>query len=678
MTLRSISVAALIAGAAATPAFAQEVQADRVTYPATFYEPFAPQTALDMVRRTPGFALDQGDSVRGFGGAAGNVLIDGARPSVKAGGLIDYLERIPADQVAELQLTRNAQTAEAQGQAVVVNIVRRPIETSGAWEAHLEQSGTGPIVPFGSVSMAGAVFGFEGSLEVAVEIDDTPVRTMRSFLSPSGALIEHWQENRTERFEQLRIAGDARRTVAGGTLSLTGSATLESFMFDRETSIFVGRRPSGAADGFAPFLSQDDEWSAEFGADYARVFGGFDLKVIGLANTNVEEVQDRDERRNGAGLVTETTTADQSRERLEAIGRATLGFSPWPSWRFEAGAEAAYNRLDTGLGITEDSGAGPVVIALPGADTLVEETRADVFMTFAFQPSGRFSLEGALAGETSEISVSGGAQNTQRFTFFKPSLQLSYDLGGGMLLRVKVEREVGQLNFGDFAASARLGDDQSAAGNPALGPDSAWEYSFDFDWRRDNGFALTFEVFQENRVDVLEELALPTGGSGVANAGSGTVRGVELNLDLPLDPFLPGATLTLYGGTWETSYFDPLIGRERALTDWGSPYGEIGFRHDPPGQPFSWGFSVDGAYNETSVYIDEYDNRSDSPRISTFAETSAIEGLRVRLDVRGLATQRYQRQRLRYAPDRSGALARIEERRAAIGATVELTVTGRF
>src|ERR671920_771685 len=42
-------------------------------------------TALDMASRVPGFTLENGDEeVRGFAGAVGNVVINGARPSAKA------------------------------------------------------------------------------------------------------------------------------------------------------------------------------------------------------------------------------------------------------------------------------------------------------------------------------------------------------------------------------------------------------------------------------------------------------------------------------------------------------------------------------------------------------------------------------------------------------------------
>ena len=68
-------------------------QASRTTlYDAAFFKPFAPRTALDIARRVPGFSLDLGNTnVRGFGQAAGNVVINGARPSAKAESLETYL-----------------------------------------------------------------------------------------------------------------------------------------------------------------------------------------------------------------------------------------------------------------------------------------------------------------------------------------------------------------------------------------------------------------------------------------------------------------------------------------------------------------------------------------------------------------------------------------------------------
>src|SRR4051794_31047746 len=57
----------------------------RTLYEIAFFKPFSPSNALEVVQRVPGFSLDAGNTdVRGFGGAAGNVVINGQRPSSKA------------------------------------------------------------------------------------------------------------------------------------------------------------------------------------------------------------------------------------------------------------------------------------------------------------------------------------------------------------------------------------------------------------------------------------------------------------------------------------------------------------------------------------------------------------------------------------------------------------------
>lgn len=61
-------------------------------YDAAFFVAFAPRSALDIARRVPGFALELGNSdIRGFAGAAGNVVFNGARPSSKAESLIGVI-----------------------------------------------------------------------------------------------------------------------------------------------------------------------------------------------------------------------------------------------------------------------------------------------------------------------------------------------------------------------------------------------------------------------------------------------------------------------------------------------------------------------------------------------------------------------------------------------------------
>ena len=118
------------------------------SYSDEFFQQFNPQTALDMVKHIPGFNLDTGDNVRGFGAGAGNVLIDGNRPTSKRGGIQDALLRVPASQVLRIELIRgSASTGEAAGQSIVANVIRKEISTSVRWESKLEVASDGSINP---------------------------------------------------------------------------------------------------------------------------------------------------------------------------------------------------------------------------------------------------------------------------------------------------------------------------------------------------------------------------------------------------------------------------------------------------------------------------------------------------------------------------------------------------
>ena len=124
-----IGLALAIAGGSASaqsPADGVTSQDNVISYPAAFFVPLRPDTALDMINRLPGFTLDDGSAVRGFGGAAGNVLIDGQRPTSKTDDLVSILKRLPASQVARIDLIRGASPGiDMQGKTLVANIVLR-------------------------------------------------------------------------------------------------------------------------------------------------------------------------------------------------------------------------------------------------------------------------------------------------------------------------------------------------------------------------------------------------------------------------------------------------------------------------------------------------------------------------------------------------------------------------
>ncbi|HZU51013.1 MAG TPA: TonB-dependent receptor plug domain-containing protein, partial [Sphingomicrobium sp.] len=119
-----------VTGAASPPQAPQRI--GTTSYDAGYFAPFAPRTAYDIVQHVPGFQLDLGSTqtatgsvdVRGFAGTAGNVVINGQRPSTKAETLDITLQRIPAPRVVRVELSPGDRFgSDYAGKSQVLNII---------------------------------------------------------------------------------------------------------------------------------------------------------------------------------------------------------------------------------------------------------------------------------------------------------------------------------------------------------------------------------------------------------------------------------------------------------------------------------------------------------------------------------------------------------------------------
>src|SRR5690606_5118375 len=117
---------------------------------------------------------------------------------------------------------------------------------------------------------------------------------------------------------------------------------------------------------------------------------------------------------------------------------------------------------------------GGVPVPLPSASVTVEEMRGEIFGKTTWRMSPRLSFEGGLRLETSTISQSGDAEHEKSFFFAKPRLLLTWTPMADNQLRLRFERELGQLDFEDFAASADLSDENVLGGNADLEPEERW------------------------------------------------------------------------------------------------------------------------------------------------------------------------------------------------------------
>lgn len=640
-------------------------------YPAAFYASFQPQTALDMLERTPGFTLSEGDSVRGFGGAAGNVLIDGQRPTVKSGGITEVLRRIPASRVEHILLLRGSNAAEAQGQVLVANVVLRA-DAAGSGNATLTLAHTadGHISPQAAISYARALGAWQASIELSGEIVRYPSDAVYRLSDADGALTGTRIESVSGRSPELGLAASASRDAWGGTLTFNGRLNWDPYLVDQTNGLFEGEA-TGAPDGVRTIDYDEDKASGELGVDWTRRLGReWMAKLVGLGRIETYR-SDEDFSEPGYRGV---SVLDQ--KPLELVGRATVARGGSAAFRPEFGVEIAYNRLKSALDYAEDTGVGLVPIYLSNADTRVSELRGEAFANATLRFSSTLELEAGTAFEFSRIRVTGDVDSEQSLSYVKPSAAVVWSPSSNTQVRVGVRRTVDQLDFGDFAASVDQADGRPLGGNAQLRPARITRVLLRLDHRWGKGGALAIEAYHQWHTGLLGYLLLPSGDEALGTIGDAREWGIDAQMTLPLEAAVPGARLTTEGKLRDSRLRDPLTGEVRGLDDRTSAYLSAEFRHDLPALKSSWGISYTSPYRKKIIYIAERLSWRESAVWGAYVETTALPSFKATLAVSAIDGTDQHRLRRFHSPSRLGTFAGSEQR-DRLAYPVEAIVKGR-
>jgi outer membrane receptor protein involved in Fe transport len=260
------------------------------------------------------------------------------------------------------------------------------------------------------------------------------------------------------------------------------------------------------------------------------------------------------------------------------------------SW--EGGVEGAYNTLDSGTALSDNG----TPVALPAANVTVQEKRGEAFVKATWRPLSSVTLEGALREEGSRISSSGDVALQKSLYFTKPRIALTWAPDADTQVRLRYEREVGQLDFGAFVASTSLVAGVVTAGNPNLEPQQDWASEIAVERHFWGSGALVLTARHLKITDVVDRA--PFGDfDAPANIGSGTEDDFLANLTLPLDKLgLKGAQIRGdYTRRW-SQVTDPTTGVARPITalhpnDWD-------FHFIQPIGNMIYGIDVGGGWQE--------------------------------------------------------------------------------
>lgn len=664
----------LAAGAdAATAPAAQSV----LTYPAAYFAAQQPSNAADMVARLPGFSLDAGAAVRGFEGAAGNLLIDGQRPSSKADSLEEILRRIPADQVERIDVIRGgAPGIDMQGKSVLANVVRT--KTAGvralvaASQAHAADGRTAADARLEASGVSGArKWEAAAFLGKALDGDDGAGHGVRITRDPATGITVTPTRVGSERDRYNGFVTGAFETpLLGGAARINGRIFQEKAKLQEDVADLPRRSDPQSLDEVR--TARD----AEVGGAFTRALSArTSAELVGLRQTRDRGVLSlRTDRRR--------FTFDLDRKSSEAIGRAVLKHRFNDRLSFEAGGETARNQLDSRTDFSIDGQSQ----SLPAANVQVEERRSEFFMKAAWRPRGSWTFDAGVRYETSTITSEGDVELEKSLRFLKPRLTVSWTPAPSTQLRLRLEREVGQLSFDDFVATSRFnGAAGVAAGNPDLDPEQAWVAEAALEQRLwDSGVAvLTFRQRSLENVIDRGPLFAPNGDifDRPTNIGKGTRRDLSLDVTLPIDRLgLTGAQFKGFVAKRWTKVTDPTTSESREISDVRPFVWSAGFVHDIPAWRLSYGLDAQGGWRETSYRFDVTETVKVRTNVLVFLEWRPAGDVNIRFELPNVTARGVRRTVSTFdAPRRPGAAPiAVEDKEYQNGRAVYVRVRKSF
>ncbi len=667
-----------------------------VAYPSSFFQRYQPNTALDMVNVLPGFQIDEGEDKRGFGGATGNILINDRRPSAKQDLISTILNRIPASNVDSIEVIRGqVRGIDLGGYAIVANV--NLIEGSGAsvqWNMFLEKNlEPKPYGPGGNISLTNQWEGIDYNLgfetrriifgDVGTDELLDPDRSLTE-LRTDDVLNKGW-----EFYLNFNAATEINDTLLQTNLKLGDISTDADLVSNR-----VPQLP-GVLARDELFLDEIDTRQFEFGLDAERYLSEhLSGKAILLFTRQRDGEVSTQRTLDTLGTQTAIRTATSRNVSKELIGRLEMDWTGIENHTVQVNLEAAFNSLDGELQQTEDTGGGLVNVPVPGANTRVEETRGDFVIKDNWN-IGHLELVYGLGFEESTINQTGDTELERSFTFIKPEMLMTYSSSQRQQYRLRVAREVSQLNFDDFVSSTVFEDDDLALGNPDLKPEATWVAEVSHERRFGEFTVVTLRAFHDWISDVEDLLPLSDTFEAPGNIGNGRRWGMEFEGTFPLDWIaLAGARLDVKARWQDSSVTDPVTGNARVLSStsqFGVPSDfaylrnenkfalALDFRQDFEVSRIAWGWNLKTRTRRPFYRVNEFEALNESAEVNTFIETTRWFGIKVRFEVNRVFDVIDSRDRTLYAGRRD--LSPIDgfiERRRDGGRELVLRLSGTF
>ena len=664
-------------GATPPPTAAPTPQGARSYTPADFAR-FAPRNALDMLNQVPGFAIDAGDTTRrGLGQATGNVLINGERFSGKSTDIQTELRRISAANVARIDIADGATLNVPGLSGRVANVVTLSRGLSGnyVWRPQQRARRTPLRWTNGEVSLNGAIGGTDFTVSLRNDSSRNGNAGPEIVFLPDGTVIDRRDEVLSADNDQPRLSGTLHRAFAGGAVLNLNAAGGVDYTDLEEVSLRSG---VGQPDRNRNLQERTRRYNYELGGDYEFGLAGGRLKLIGLRRFTHTPFRQTLVQAFADGSPTFAQRFTQVGDETETIARGEFGWRGGGDW--QVSLEGALNRLDVENGLFGRDAAGNYFpLPFPNSAATVQEKRAEALLTWGRPLAPGLNLQVSAGGEYSQLTQNGAGGLTR--TFYRPKgfVSLAWRPRPDLDISARLERQVGQLNFFDFVASANISGGFSNAGNANLVPPQSWNAQLQATRNLGRWGTATARLYGRWITDVVDIVPIGLDGQAPGNlAGTATVYGLQWTSTFNFDPVgWRGAKLDLNLQLQKTRLPDPLTGERRPISENMTSQLDVNFRHDLPGSDWAYGASFSRFRQSALFRLDQLWQYRDTPGVlGMFVENKNVMGLTVRAGVDNLLGTNESFSRIFYLGRRTGPVLFTEDRDRFYGPIFTLTISG--
>ncbi|MEO1221497.1 MAG: TonB-dependent receptor plug domain-containing protein [Pseudomonadota bacterium] len=660
---------------------ASEQAGTRRTFSREDFARFAPRSAADMARQVPGFSIREGGGERGLGAADTNVLINGRRISGKSNGPVDALSRIPVEEVVRLELVDGASLDIGGLTGQVLNVVTARsggITGRFRYAPQIRTKGTPPRLLEGQIALAGGGQKDEWTLALENDSNRRGDNGPEFVFDGGGNLIDTREEKNNANFDTFGLSGSYARTADNGNvLNLTGEV---NGFIRRNTEVSERSGIINPVDRLRTLRSTEDEFNFEVGADYEFPMIGGRLKLIGYHRFEDSPTTSSATTEFADGSPAQGSVFTRDADEGETIGRGEFTFGA-AGGNLVLALEGVKNFLEinAALEVRDDQG-NLEPVSLEGANSRVEEDRAEASATYSRPLASNLSLQTSLGVEYSRISQDGPRGLTR--TFYRPKGFVAFDwkASDNLNLSGRIEREVGQLNFFDFIASVDLDVDNTNVSNVELVPPQFWTFELEANLGFGSLGTLALRPFYQDASDIVDLIPITGGGQAPGNIPSASRYGVEGDLTLLSDGLgWKGTRFDLgfrYAGS---SVRDPLLGFSRDLSFFQRGRIDTELRHDFDGSDWATGLTAFWSEFAPDVRLDQISqNRETFGFAGYYLENKDVEGLVVRLAINNILDRTNRFDRTVFIDRTVGTVDFVEDRDRTFGQIFTLEIEGTF